>query len=152
MSDRPAPAPVLQQRAASGDLQGRQLTIGPEGRGLRRSLGPAAWVVLEELLLAAERRADGLSTAMSVRELARLTGLSKDTAARAMRRLIAADVVVRAYERRPVDGTFPTVAYLFRSELLIGLSVRSEASKPQARRGVKRDVQPALFPIDGESE
>ena len=54
---------------------------------MRRRLGPASWVVFEELLLAAVPAGGGWQAMMSVRVLAERTGLSKDTLARAVARL-----------------------------------------------------------------
>lgn len=62
--------------------------IDAASREIRRRLGPASWVVFEELLLAASPAGDGgWQATVSVRILAERTGLSKDTVARAVARL-----------------------------------------------------------------
>jgi hypothetical protein len=62
---------------------------------LRRSLGPTAWFVLEELLWRAETAQGQLQVQISTRELAAALGLNKDTVTRALARLRNSRVVVR---------------------------------------------------------
>jgi hypothetical protein len=83
------------------------LTLDARCRTLRRRLGPVAWIVLEDLALDAEMSVDGeMVAATTVRRLATNVGLNKDTAARAVARLIAAgllrrDPAARGYVLRP---------------------------------------------------
>ena len=85
--------------------------VGPESTRTRRALGPLAWAVLEELALSADA-GHGASTArLGVRDLAARLGLSKDTAARGLGRLLAAGIVVRVVERDGASGRFGTARY-----------------------------------------
>ena len=90
------------------------LVISPDAAGIRRTVGPTSWVVLEELLLASEPTDDGpastRSCALSVRDLARRLGLDKDTVARAVQRLIDAGHVARS-QTRTTAGTFARTTY-----------------------------------------
>jgi DNA-binding transcriptional MocR family regulator len=89
----------------------RCVVIGAGSIELRRQLGPTAWVVFEELLLASTGpRADCVAT-VSVRALAGELGLAKDTVARAMVRLRRAGLVV-ARQSRTDAGTFATGSYV----------------------------------------
>jgi DNA-binding transcriptional MocR family regulator len=70
---------------------------------LRRSLGPTAWFVFEELLWSAEMAQGKLQVQISTRALAATLGSNKDTVTRALGRLRNAGVVVRA-QRDDVTG------------------------------------------------
>lgn len=78
-----------------------RLTLDAEVAATRRELGPLAWFVLEELALRAspEGEAGVLSAPAGVRDLAAALGISKDTAARGVARLIEKRVVRREVER-----------------------------------------------------
>ncbi len=65
----------------------RHLVLTAESAELRCQLGPTAWVVLEELLLASTGNGDACRASVSVRSLASRLGLAKDTVARALIRL-----------------------------------------------------------------
>ena len=102
-----------------------RLTVLPAASVIRRALAPSAWLVIEELARAAGD--DGVATA-NVRQLAADLGMSKDTAARALQRLIAAGLVERTENRDTGTGQFGTVAY--RVDLVAaGLEVASNTSK-----------------------
>ena len=88
----------------------RSIVIGPAVSGLRRELGPTAWVVLEEMLLCSTGGVDDCTAAVSVRALGASLGLAKDTVARALRRLQAAGIVTPVPARTPA-GTFDAGAY-----------------------------------------
>jgi len=77
---------------------------------LRRRLGPTAWVVFEELLLASTGT-ETCAASVSVRSLAGRLGLSKDTIARALARLRAAGLIT-ACQSRSSSGVFATGSYL----------------------------------------
>ncbi len=67
----------------------------------RRRVGPVAWAVLEVLVAASAPAEDGaLVATTNVRALAGELGLSKDTVAGALSRLIGAGLVERRAERR----------------------------------------------------
>lgn len=74
----------------------------------RRSLTPSAWLVLEELALAADHAAVASTNA---RALAAALGMSKDTTARALQRLIASALVERVEHRSLATGQFASIAY-----------------------------------------
>lgn len=93
---------------------GHRVLVGRGCRRARRSLDPTAWVVLEELVLAADLGAAG-STVLaptSVRDLASQLGLSKDTVASALRRLANAGIVRRQDERDAGSGRFGHSRYV----------------------------------------
>lgn len=72
-------------------------------RALQRSLGPTAWAVLADLALVVVPDAAGTAVVeISARRLAAQFGITKDTAARALRRLKTAGLL----HRRP-QGTGP---------------------------------------------
>lgn len=77
---------------------------------LRRQLGPTAWTVLEELLLEAPDD-ESMLVETHVRRIADGVGISKDSAARAVRRLIAHGVVTRHDGRDPGSGYFGRGVY-----------------------------------------
>lgn len=108
---------------AASDLprfDGRQLVLTDAAHGLRRRLGPTAWTVLEELLLDA---ADGESLLVEthVRRIAEGVGISKDTAARALRHLIAQGVVTRSSGRDVRSGCFGRSVYVLHLEGIGGV-------------------------------
>jgi DNA-binding transcriptional MocR family regulator len=86
----------------------RRLVVTARAASFRRALAPSAWVVLEELALAADPV--GIATTNS-RRLAGDLGLSKDTASRAVQRLIAAGLVERIERRDDSTGRFRAIAY-----------------------------------------
>lgn len=68
--------------------------IQPAAGDLRRTLGPVAWFVLEELLLSdAAQQGERRVVTASARSLATALSLNKDTVARALRSLTIAGVV-----------------------------------------------------------
>jgi DNA-binding MarR family transcriptional regulator len=71
------------------------LFVSQESQALRRRLGPLAWLALETLALAAETRSGGWVAPCGVRGLAEDLGISKDTAARAVAKLLTAGLVTR---------------------------------------------------------
>ena len=89
------------------------LVISADAGGLRRALGPMAWVVFEEVLHASQPADTGStsSCALSVRDVAQRVGLDKDTVARAVQRLVAAGLVARSQDRTTA-GTFARTTYL----------------------------------------
>ncbi len=137
----------------------RWLTIRPPARHLRRSLGATAWSVLEELLLGSEPTESGeLSAPASARALAARLAISKDTAAKALRRLAALGLTRREDHRDTERGVFARSVYLLDACRLqdLGLTIVSApaAFAPGARRPRVHpktvralDDQPALFEL-----
>ena len=85
------------------------VVIDAASREMRRRLGPASWMVLEELMLAATPEGDRWQASASVRVLAERTGLSKDTVARAVVRLRRAGLVTPRQAR--TAGLFAAGVY-----------------------------------------
>ena len=97
-------------------MTGNVVVIGSAASELRRRLGPLAWVVLE---LAVSKSCDGVAS-VSARSIAAALGVSKDTAARAVRRLTDAGLMQRL-ERHGDDGRFRAGRY----RLFVGADVVS---------------------------
>jgi len=90
----------------------RQLVIDLETTTeLRRRLGPIAWCVLETLAGRAEIVRHTLVAECGSRSLASDLGVSKDSAARGLRVLIAEGLVERLDQRDPCSGRFGSTAY-----------------------------------------
>jgi hypothetical protein len=89
----------------------RCLLLGPGSVEVRRTLGPTAWMVFEELLLASTATPAGWQASMSVRSLAARLGLAKDTVARALNRLRRAGLVT-PIQARTSAGVFAAGSYL----------------------------------------
>lgn len=89
------------------------MVVGSKAAPLRRELGPLAWFVLEELVLAADEDpgTGELRSGVGVRDLAASLGMSKDTVARGLHGLIAAGLVCRAVHRANT-GRFGSSRYV----------------------------------------
>jgi hypothetical protein len=111
-----------------GEQRNTSLVICPPSSGLRRTLDPAAWVVLEEMLLRSTAVGAHRVARVSVRSLAGSLGLAKDTAARAIRRLRAAGVVSGA-QQRTAAGAFDTGIYVITVSPEI-IAVKTLSAKP----------------------
>lgn len=88
----------------------RSIVVSQTARKLRRQLGPTAWTVLEELLLDVVGD-NAMVVETHVRRIAESVGISKDSAARAVRRLIAHGVVTRHDGRDTASGCFCRAVY-----------------------------------------
>lgn len=86
---------------------GARLVLGERAGDVRRSLGPTSWAALEVLTTHAT---DGACVVASVRFVADEVGVAKNTAHRAMRRLVDAGLAVPTQERS-IDGRFVAGAY-----------------------------------------
>ncbi len=89
----------------------RDLLLTPACREVRARVGPVAWVVLEELLMSAEEGARAIEVATTVRDLAVVIGLSKDTIASGLRRLVHHGLVSREDQRDRRSGCFGNSVY-----------------------------------------
>jgi DNA-binding transcriptional ArsR family regulator len=88
------------------------LVVARSSTAARRQVGPLGWAVLEELALAAAEHPDGgLVCEHGTRELAARLGLSKDTVARGLSRLIEEGMVRRLIQRDPASGRFGRCGY-----------------------------------------
>jgi hypothetical protein len=102
-----------------------RIVLGNDARQLRRQLGATAWAVLEDLLTDA---AADVVVSSNVRRVAEHVGVSKDTAARALKRLIHVGLVERAEIARSSAGVFAPGAYALCLERLAGVvDLRREA-------------------------
>ncbi len=91
---------------------GRRLVLDLErARVVRASVGPTAWFVLEALAERCPPRHRAVELEISTRQLSAVLGLSKDSIARALRRLTAAELVRRSDRRDERTGQFLTSAY-----------------------------------------
>lgn len=86
---------------------GARLVLGQRAAEVRRLLGPTSWAALEVLMTHAP---DGACVVASVRFVADELGVAKNTAHRAMRRLVDAGLAVPTQERS-TDGRFVAGAY-----------------------------------------
>jgi DNA-binding IclR family transcriptional regulator len=75
-------------------------------------VGPTAWFVLEALAAEAKAIGSQVDVECNTRGLAEIVGLSKDTVARAMRRLAAAGIVARVDRRNYRTGQFASTTYV----------------------------------------
>lgn len=82
-----------------------------QASSVRRALGPTAWFVLESLAEQALDCQPQVEMASSSRVLGERLDISKDTVARALRRLAAAGIVERIDHRNYVSGRFESSAY-----------------------------------------
>jgi DNA-binding MarR family transcriptional regulator len=144
---RTAPVPPVAERTSAAH---RSLVLTDAAGELRRQLGPTAWTVLEELLL----EADGsMHVETHVRRIAEGVGISKDCAARAVRRLIAQGVVTRRGRRDPDSGCFGRSVYVLRADAISGVlsygahetSTRVQAPRRERRPRALEDRQASLF-------
>ena len=111
------------------------LVIGARARELRRTLGSTAWATLEELLLDATPQARGdLSAQASARVLAGRLGVSKDTAAGALRRLASAGLVRREDHRDAARGVFARSVYVIDADRLDERGISRHAAPPARSR------------------
>jgi hypothetical protein len=136
------------------------VVVTAEARRLRRAVGVTAWCVLEELVLDATPDDTGrLIASTNVRRLAADVGVSKDTAARAVARLVRAGVVERVTSARGERGTFPAAVYAVDVARVAGLSADNHitTSEPQPPSPTQRTrthstprintPQPSLFDL-----
>ena len=111
--------------------------LGADSIGLRRGLGPTAWTVFEELLLASTATPTGQRASVSVRSLAGRLGLAKDTVARALKRLRRAGLVTPVQSRTSA-GVFAAGSYL----LTIPDSITIEAVPHPTRASTRSPSRP----------
>jgi DNA-binding transcriptional MocR family regulator len=105
------------------------LAIGASARTLRHTLGVVAWAALEELLLDPAPRPSGdLSAQVSARILAARLGVSKDTAAAALRRLTSVGLVRREDHRDAARGVFARSVYVIDAARLSGHGIHRHAA------------------------
>ena len=115
-------------------------------------LGATAWIALEDLLLDACPHGPGRhAVRASARSVAARLGVSKDTAAAALRRLIAVGLVCREIECHARAGVFGRSVYVIDTRRLAHAGIELRAGVAAAKpRPVMREVerQGALFESD----
>lgn len=116
---------------------GRRLVLDTDTAELRRRLGPTAWVVFEELLLASTGPNEACHASVSVRSLAARLGLAKDTVARALIRLRRVGLVSNC-QSRSAAGTFSTGIYQLTIPSSITFEDHSPITSPTTRRPSSR--------------
>jgi hypothetical protein len=117
----------------------RRVVVTAEASALRRRLGPTAWVVFEELLLASTGPTTACCASVSVRSLAVSVGLAKDTVARALVRLRASGLVA-VTQSRSAGGVFAASNY----ELRIPLGIVLDDSPTPAPNTAVPDVPASI--------
>ena len=117
----------------------RSVVVGAAASELRRDLGPASWMVLEELLLRSTGPADACVARVSIRALAASLGLAKDTVGRAIRRLRSAGLVT-VLQPRTDAGIFDTGTYLIAVPDCIKVNAPTPSTRPRRAR-----VEPRHF-------
>jgi hypothetical protein len=115
----------------------RRLVLDTETAELRRRLGPTAWVVFEELLLASTGPNETCHASVSIRTLAAQLGLAKDTVARALIRLRGTGLVSNC-QWRSKAGTFSTGNYQLTVPSSIVFEDHSRVTSPTTRRPSSR--------------
>lgn len=89
-----------------------EIVLSDRCRPTRAAVGPVAWIVLEELAAVGEPSGSTVRASTTVRRLGATLGLSKDTVAAALRRLIADGLVQRFDERNRPSGHFGGCVYV----------------------------------------
>jgi DNA-binding transcriptional ArsR family regulator len=105
---------------------------------LRETVGPIAWTVLESLAASATPGTRQHRVGGGTRALGRSLSLSKDTVARALRRLAEVRLVERVDARDPTSGRFGSTSYVV-DLVAAGISIE--------RRVDRIDVPVELAPI-----
>ena len=130
------------------------LTITPAARVARRLAGPIAWSILEDVVADARLHAGQLTATTNVRTIANHLDVSKDTAARGLRRLATLGLVARSQPTRVAGGTFGPTSYVLTLTELVGVVVSTEEPRSRLKRssGMQEQSLPeqaALFDLDG---
>ncbi len=127
------------------------VVVAARARALRCAVGVTAWAALEELLLDAAPHPSGrLGAQVSSRVLAVRLGISKDTAAGALRRLTSVGLVRREDHRDRASGVFARSVYVIEAARLDQSGIRRQTAQPtrSRRRG---GVAPLAGHGDGQA-
>jgi hypothetical protein len=93
-------------------LERSVLVLTDQALAVRARLEPTAWIVLEELAVQATH-VDGQAVAeQSARSIAESVGRSKDAVARALRTLLAEELIERGESRHGFSGRFAGMHYV----------------------------------------
>ena len=124
------------------------LVLGAGAAALRRRLGPVSWVALATLVASASEHDDGLVVTASVRDLDLGLGLARNTAARAVRRLIDTGLLTVA-QRRDTRGAFGASIYRLSLPLdAIGLGSRDVVARVNVARSRSRVSSPPSLVVE----
>ncbi len=108
----------------------RRLIVDPGIAGpVRARVGATAWCVLESLASGAAAGVEVVEMKCTSRSLSAQIGKSKDSAARALRRLAEAGIVERTDYRDPRSGRFDPSIYVI-DFAAAGLSIVAVSSPP----------------------
>lgn len=123
----------------------RALVITAGAGELKRTVGPGAWVVLEELVLLSDCETGQRVAPASTRALAHSLGLDKDTVGRALHRLTQHHLI-EAMQSRDAAGHFGRATYrIFVSPDVLATSVTKATSRTQPAQ--QRDHAQLTFAI-----
>lgn len=120
-------------------------------RALRRAVGPSSWVVFEDVVRDAEPVAGVLLARTNVRKLAEELALSKDTVARALRRLVQAGALQPRADPRGGSGRFTGIAYVVTATCVSTARTPTRPNRTQ-RQPTQTEQQPQLFDIQGREQ
>ena len=122
------------------------LILGQGTTAHRNELGPLAWTVLEEMALTARRGGDGtLRTRLSARAIAERLGINKDTACRAIGRLVVSGMLQREAARGESSGRFEIGTYVVSLPSEVTVSGRPGRGKRRDDRDVESGMQLTLL-------
>lgn len=123
-------------RGQSRSARSLTLTAAAHRDGVAR-VGTTAWAAFLSACFDVEEDDRGqLLTQTSARALARDLGISKDTAARALARLVDVGFLVRVGQRRGAGGRFAATTYRIRRRTAIELALCSGTSDTGGLRSV----------------
>lgn len=125
------------------------LILGQGTTAYRNKLGPLAWTVLEEMALTARRDGDGaLRTRLSARSIAERLGINKDTASKAIGRLVASGILQREAARGESSGRFGVGTYVVLLPSDVTVSGLAGHGKRRGGRDVESGTQLTLLAAD----
>jgi DNA-binding transcriptional ArsR family regulator len=126
----------------------RRLIIDPEvAAPVRASVGATAWFVLEAVAFDAPTGREAVEMECTSRRLSEHLGMSKDSAARALRRLAAAGIVERTDYRDPRSGRFGSSIYVIDFGAA-GLTVEAVSPLPDTATSDIAEGDPVLAPAE----
>lgn len=128
------------------------LILGRGSTAHRNELGPLAWTVLEEMALDAEPSSDGrLRTGLGARQVAERLGINKDTANKALRRLVEAGMLQREAARGTHSGRFAAGGYVVVLPSGMTVSDRAGLGRRRTRRPMESGTQLSLLAVQPAS-
>jgi hypothetical protein len=137
--------------SADQDAHAIRVTLSPECRALRRSLGLTTWAVFEDVVMDTTRAGDCLIAATSARQVAEHLAVTPATAASALRRLRHRGLLVHERLTGP-GGRFGLSVY--RVQLVDGIALAPYVNQPRVAppRAEDRHAAPTSSDQDGRVE